>query len=186
MSFATRHSSLFTLGIFVTWLFNFRIWPSAIPEKRPEIDRFYQTAEIWSIDRKEVATGGRGFLVLGEVLLDSAFPFRTSLLMRARKTGRHNDKMRQITTKHDIHRLGACLKTLGGAAAKDIGRGPRVAGFSLPFLLCALCALLRQISCSSGPIRGLTVCSLWLSTFHVTCHPRLVTSHAWCLCYFVV
>src|SRR5271165_4069305 len=89
--------------------------------------------------------GKRGFLILGEVLLDSAFPFRTSLLVRARKTGRHNNKMRQITTKHDIHRLEACLKTPVGAAAKDIGRGPGVAGFSLNLLLCALCALLRLI-----------------------------------------
>jgi hypothetical protein len=54
--------------------------------------------------------------------------------------------MRQITTKHDIHRLGTCLKTPGGAAAKDIGRGPGVAGLGLPVLLCALCALLRLIS----------------------------------------
>jgi hypothetical protein len=54
----------------------------------------------------------------------SPFPLRTSLLVRARKTGRHDDKMRQIATKHDIHRLGACLKNPGGAAAKDIGRGP--------------------------------------------------------------
>jgi hypothetical protein len=60
-----------------------------------------------------MAMGKLGFLILGEVLLDSAFPFRTSLLVRARKTGRHNDNMRQITTKHGIHRLGACLKTPG-------------------------------------------------------------------------
>jgi len=62
--------------------------------------------------------GERGFLILGEVLLDSAFPFRTSLLVRARKTGRHDDKMRQITTKHDIHRLGARLNTPGGSCGK--------------------------------------------------------------------
>jgi hypothetical protein len=67
--------------------------------------------------------GQREFLVLGEALLDSPFSFRTSLLARARQTGRHDDKMRQITTKHDTHRLGACLKNPGGAAAKDIGRG---------------------------------------------------------------
>jgi hypothetical protein len=34
----------------------------------------------------------------------------------------------------------------GGAAAKDIGRGLGVAGFSPPLLPCALCALLRLIS----------------------------------------
>src|SRR5450631_2447653 len=43
---------------------------------------------------------------------------------RARKNRRHNDKMRQIATKHDIRRLVACLKAPGGAAAEDIGRGP--------------------------------------------------------------
>jgi hypothetical protein len=52
----------------------------------------------WSIDRKEIAMGQRGFLILCEALLDSTFTFRTSLLVRARKTGRHDDKMRQITT----------------------------------------------------------------------------------------
>jgi hypothetical protein len=40
----------------------------------------------------------RGFLILGDVLLDSAFPLRNSLLVRTRKTGRHNDKTRQIAT----------------------------------------------------------------------------------------
>src|SRR5271170_8134877 len=65
-----------------------------------------------------MAMGQRGFLILGEALLDSPFSFRTSLLVRARKTGRHDDKMRQITTKHDIHRLGACLKTPGGGCGE--------------------------------------------------------------------
>jgi hypothetical protein len=60
----------------------------------------------------------------GPVTSTSPFTLRTSILVRARKTWRHNDKMRQIATKHDIHRLGACLKNPGGAAAKDIGRGP--------------------------------------------------------------
>jgi hypothetical protein len=54
----------------------------------------------------------------------SPFPLRTSPRVRARKTGRHDDKMRQIATKHDIHWLGACLKNPRGAAAKNIGRGP--------------------------------------------------------------
>ena len=77
----------------------------------------------------------------------SPFPLRTSLLVRARKTGRHDDKMRQIATKHDIHRLGACLKNPGGAAAtgptpattkrsaaqrvfppQDVSRGPVAVG----------------------------------------------------------
>jgi len=74
--------------------------------------------------------------------------------------------MRQITTKHDIHWLGACLKTPGRSAAKDIGRGPGVAGFSLNLLLCALCALLRLIarpdwSVASGAIYvSLLLCCL--------------------------
>src|SRR5580693_7328260 len=60
----------------------------------------------------------------GPVTSISPFPLRTSLLVRARKTGRHDDKRRQIATKHDIRRLRACLKNPGGAAAKDNGRGP--------------------------------------------------------------
>jgi hypothetical protein len=33
------------LGALVAGLFNFRVWPSARPENRPENDRFYQTTE---------------------------------------------------------------------------------------------------------------------------------------------